>query len=1130
MDKNNEKEIQRKINKFLEENITKKAIFEEEFKELNETEKILYQSHPYLLIPILKNNLKEINKSLIEKYSHNKNILDEILKDFIYKIKEIIYDQKKSNKDLFLLYTNKDFRQITLKDKDNKEQIEIYYIINETDFNQNEITIIKEKKIQEKNRKAEFPDFATYINGIPFICIEIKTLKAGYKEAVKDMNEKYSYNRFIYCIGTDTNITYITTDFDTKEPFIWINYNNNQKSELSFESLLLELLSTPASLLNYFYNYTLIDEDKLKNARVQQYFAAKKVINELKEKEQVFCYFKHHTRTGKSLTFKMILEYVKNNLNNKYKKIYILTHDLTVKNNLSKVLLNKNSVNYKEIKNKKDFQNSFKKTDHTVIYLTNIQKMESNLFNNKKIKEVKNSNEILFIIDENHTHQNILNGYAAVRNIMFPNASIVSATATPIIKITNNQKIDITQDIMGKRIDDFTPENALDAGIVLPCFFNYVAWKTELKDDTNLLNTVELLENKIQTNLIEKAKDIESFVQSFINNDIIKKIFKNKNVDIYSEIMNILEDNLDDLEEKYSIKNIEKIKELYFKFKDLSLKNMETEISNLLTSEIKRSLNFKKIDVIINHMKKLDFIYLNKKNNERFKPKAFLVVKSIEEGIKFILDIKRKILLDSTEIGEDFTNNIYKGIKFGLDVSKVKFDRQKFSREDLEFIEEYNIDERNINAKTVFDSIVKDFSSTIENSPQVLIIVNKHLMGFDLKELVTVFLDRHVLDKKVIMQLATRGATVRPGKTESYIVDLTLNKDLNKKVFEESFSIYNNSNSDSSGFLSEEEALNILKEVYEVLIPKFLKFFKIKDLKEFFKEDSIYKILNLMNKKEDNEEYFYLVSELNKKLKQTLLPSKFISYEDKKELKLFLEKIAQLNYNLIDIKIVYKLTEVEKRKIILDNINLLKLDINGLSDSIFSSKNPEERSLNINKEFIIAKEKEIQKRRLYNLKKIIVEKNLKDEINNILNSLEQENFTEEDLNIYKLEIKKLYDETISKLNNSVSKTFFYLKDLFSELFNKHNIKFEEEDLNNIINNINKIVDLNKEFDIETICSSVIDGNHTGMNLPIIICNENIHLLEENEDFIEELNNSVRIYFEEIYEDIDKILTAEKENA
>lgn len=1131
----NEKEIQKKINKFLEEKITNKSIFEEEFKELSDYENILYQSHPYILKPILKKNIRELNRGLLEKYSFNQYILDDIVSDFINKFEDIIYNKNKTNKELYLLYTNKDLRQIKIKDKNNKEHIETYHIINEFDLNRNDILIVKEKKIFEKNRRTEFPDFALYLNGLPFIVFEIKTEKAGYKEAVKDMNTKYSYNRFLYCIGTDTNTTFITTDFNTKEPFTWINYNNNNKSENTFESLCLELLKTPADLLNYMFNYTFIDEDKLKNARVQQYFAAKKIIEELKNKEQVFTYFKHHTRTGKSLTFKIIIEYVKNNLNNKYKKIYILTHDLTVKDNLSKVLINKDSFNYKEIKNKKDFKNSFKETSNTIIYLTNIQKMESNFFNNINIKEIKNSKEILFIIDENHTHQNILSGYAAVRNVMFPNASVISATATPILKVINNKQVDITQDIMGERIDDFTPENALSAGIVLPCFFNYVAWKTELKDNKNLLEKVELLQDKIQINLRKKAEDMESFVQAFINNKIITDIFKNKNVDISSEIINILDENFDDLEETYSKNNIEKIKELFDKFKDMSLTLMDTEISNLLTSEIKRTLNSKKIDIIINHMDTLNDIYLNKKGNERFSPKAFLVVKSIEEGIKFILDIKRKIIMEDNFNFENvndqntLNNNVYKGIKFGLDVSKVKFDRQRFSKEDLEFIEAYNIDERKINPNTTFDSIVKDFSSQIDNAPQVLIIVNKHLMGFDLKELVTVFLDRHVLDKKVIMQLATRGATVRPGKQESYIVDLTLNKNLNKKVFEESFSMYN-SNSENAGFLSEEDAINILNEVQKNLIPKFLKFFKIETLEDFFKEESLNKILNLMNKKDDNEEYFYLVSELNKSLKQTLLPSKFISYDDKKELKRFLEKIALINYNLIDIKVVFKLTEVEKRNIILENINLLKIDIKELSNSIFSNKVPEERSLNcnLNKEIILEKEREIQKRRLYNLKKIIIEKHLLDEITDLLENLEIENLSEENLKNYESRIKELYKETKEKLNKATSKVVFYLKDLFKELFNEYKVIYKEDDLNKVVNNINKIVETNKEFPSEVLIDSVINGAYTGMNLAVLISNENIDLSKTDNKFYNDINKSVEVYFEDIYEDIDKILSLEKD--
>ena len=207
-----EKEIQRQIKNYLERTSNVKII-EEEFQEiptLDSTKFIITESFTYNNIKItgLRNKVEQLNDHIFSKYSHLnkdsiiKNILEHFerlhnISDNII-IKDAIFNYKS-------IHTS-----IELIDKDGKTNIENYKLISFEDNNKNEIFIIKEKRVDISGFK-QLPDFAIYINGIPLLTIEVKTLKSSLDQAFKDYKEKKSYQKFLGCIGTDGLKAFITT-------------------------------------------------------------------------------------------------------------------------------------------------------------------------------------------------------------------------------------------------------------------------------------------------------------------------------------------------------------------------------------------------------------------------------------------------------------------------------------------------------------------------------------------------------------------------------------------------------------------------------------------------------------------------------------------------------------------------------------------------------------------------------------------------------------------------------------------------------------------------------------------------------------------------------------------------------
>ena len=74
-------------------------------------------------------------------------------------------------------------------------------------------------------RGLEQPDFAMYINGIPLIVWEVKTVKARLSSALENYRDKLSYSKFILCLGTDGKDVFLTGN--KKMYFTWKKYGRN---------------------------------------------------------------------------------------------------------------------------------------------------------------------------------------------------------------------------------------------------------------------------------------------------------------------------------------------------------------------------------------------------------------------------------------------------------------------------------------------------------------------------------------------------------------------------------------------------------------------------------------------------------------------------------------------------------------------------------------------------------------------------------------------------------------------------------------------------------------------------------------------------------------------------------------
>lgn len=921
----NEKEIQKIIGDYFTSHLNKRII-EEEFKDLGEA----FKEHNFLLLSPYQNDFKglryhieQLNSHIYsdEKLSHlsKEKITEILIKDFISK-----YDRS-NHIDIYKLIfypnstvqDNKNKRIAILKDKNNKE-IEFYYnVISYSDVNKNEFTFIKEKRIELRS-SCQLPDFAIYINGIPLYAVEVKTTKAGLDKALSDYRTKESYKKFIGCIGTDGNMTFISFMPSSPTYYEWKAYGNNKNSlnETNFQDLCSDLLFNKEKSLFYLLYGVSVEKDitgeLLLNQRCQQFYTLYKlntIFNycEMQNKRDIRKVIKHVQRSGKSITIKSMINLLVDKYPNLFKKIYICVPDTVISKGISttfgELKLNTTGRQIKVIESRKEYDNSIEKNlNQTEVYLMNIQKIDLKKNKNKKYKK----DDVLIVIDEVHTHQ--AGKSAEMRYKNFPNASVITFTATPRMLESKNNLINLTKKLYSddnEYLDEFKAKDALELGIILPINYEKSKYVQNWDEEKTVLLDVE--QQKMVEKYMSKSIELKKAIDAEID-EMSDKLLEELNKKIITE--EVYYERLEKIEEDIKEKEKKKIKELI----------TETNIR-----KIKENTLSQKIDFIVKDVKeKRISSFSDLKGNPYFKTKSFWVVEDV--------DMAKKAIKKIQELSKNDPLNRYQDIRFAVDYAENMKEGEDGNSNLYDANSEYKTRDQ-LNKKIVYgNTIIDDFESEKEDSVDVLIIVGKYLMGYDEKKLVTVYVDTSMNEASRLYQLITRPATARKNKSVGFVCDLTWSEK-NYNTFKKALGFYDASegNENEEFILSDDiiqKELNLIDQAL-VNIVKILKVNKISDINGVNKP-KLYKTL-ISLKEEEQMKFFYHLAEINKSIAILIVPQYYVKTMD--EIYILLEIVDDYYNNILNQttkQIHYNPTLI--KKIIEDTFKVLK--IKDISDII----------------------------------------------------------------------------------------------------------------------------------------------------------------------------------------------------
>lgn len=396
---------------------------------------------------------------------------------------------------------------VKLIDFDNPEN-NIFKVVNQVKFNEGRITRI--------------PDILIYINGIPLIIFELKSIEdredATIENAYKQLGENttnsgyrydiptlFNYNAFcVISDGANNRIGTITSEFERYAEWKSVNgespYKDNATDKLD---VMIDGVFTKKRLLDIIHNNIFfIEKDKEKPIKIlsqyHQYFGVIKAFNSILKNKKPNGDGKagiiwHTQGSGKSLsmvmlTYKLIQEQRLNN-----PTIVVLTDRNDLDNQLFTTFSSAKRylrIEPIQVTNRKDLLEKISTIKESGIIFTTLQKIDKdNIIPNKR-------NNIIVISDEAHrSHYGIEEkitykkkdklayeiktsyGYEKYIRDSLPNATFIGFTGTPV-----QTKDKDTTAIFGDIIDTYDMTQSIEDGSTVKLYYESRLAKVWLDD------------------------------------------------------------------------------------------------------------------------------------------------------------------------------------------------------------------------------------------------------------------------------------------------------------------------------------------------------------------------------------------------------------------------------------------------------------------------------------------------------------------------------------------------------------------------------------------------------------------------------------------------------------------------
>jgi type I restriction enzyme, R subunit len=361
-------------------------------------------------------------------------------------------------------------------------------LIDYEDGGKNSFVVVNQWTVVENEEKR--PDVVVFINGLPLVVIELKSVSreetsasAAYRQLRNYMHDipcLFNYN--VFCVMSDmvtSKVGTITADEDRYMEWKTVD-GDYEETKYAMFNVLFEGMFEKSRLLDIIKNFVLFsresDGTKKILAGYHQYFAVKKAIETSKtavKTDGKAGIFWHTQGSGKSLSMVFYAKLLQTHLDSP--TIVVLTD----RNDLDDQLYTQfcNTKDFlrqvpQQAESREDLKKLLAGRQANGIIFTTMQKFEESL---EPLSERRN---IILMADEAHRSQYALDekvdketghvtvGYARLVRESLPNATFIGFTGTPITLRDRS-----TREIFGNYIDIYDMTQAVEDGATRPVFY-----------------------------------------------------------------------------------------------------------------------------------------------------------------------------------------------------------------------------------------------------------------------------------------------------------------------------------------------------------------------------------------------------------------------------------------------------------------------------------------------------------------------------------------------------------------------------------------------------------------------------------------------------------------------------------
>ncbi|WJW75387.1 type I restriction endonuclease subunit R [Thiohalobacter sp. IOR34] len=459
-----------------------------------------------LLEDVLREQLRGINR--IHHKGREYLFSEENIQSAVQKLKNLKYDG--------LLKTNEAIHELLTLGTSLEQTVEgdtrsfnLRYV-DWDDWRNNRFHVAAEFSV-ERTRSTETarPDIVLFVNGIPFAVIECKSPKVEVEQAIsqsiRNQRDEYIPKLFVYSqlvLGVNKNAArYATTGTPAKFWSLWKERQDKEEAvaesvhhvlpegvkdtlfsgefaparrffdaleaegerEITEQDWAIHSLCRPERLLELVYKFTVFDAGIKKIARYQQYFAIKRILTHVKQRDAqnrrrggiVW----HTQGSGKSLTMVMLARALAQEPNINNPRIVLVTDRKDLDKQLKDTFAACDMAPQRARTGRDLLELVSEKKAGLVTTL--VHKFDKAL-NVKKYQDT--SSDIFMLIDESHRTQ--FGNFAARMRQMFPNACYLGFTGTPLMKKEKNNFAKF-----GGLIDKYSIDQAVADGAIVPLLY-----------------------------------------------------------------------------------------------------------------------------------------------------------------------------------------------------------------------------------------------------------------------------------------------------------------------------------------------------------------------------------------------------------------------------------------------------------------------------------------------------------------------------------------------------------------------------------------------------------------------------------------------------------------------------------